>query len=582
MKRLNFVIPFFSILFAINVNGAELPPSGGEELKIEPNLLEFKSNNKSLKTEVIEVDSTKVLSIKTLELIKSLWGLNMCFTVPAKVDKGDVMLFEAKLRCSESLNSSKTGHVEIFYKVKSAQGTKPSLFTPLDLTSEWKTYYIPFTANISSDEKGQLFFLLGGIKPQTLQVESLKIINFKKRFTIDKLPLTKLTYAGAEDGAKWRKEAFARIEKIRKGTLKVTVRDKNNKLLKNVIVNAKLKRHAFDFGCNINAMRLYNPKWTKPEDREKFLSNLLKSYNKFVLNNCLKWRYFNPKYAFPALDWAKKNKVPIRGHNMVWGRFKSAAYDVEAKRDYYEKHPEEFRKIVRDRIRKCAELYPDTISEWDVINEPSVEKEFIDILGKKEMVEWINIAKASNPKQLTCTNDYAILSGHDLGHREAYYDVLKYLIDNGAKLDTIGFQGHFQGPVPPVEVYERLQQFAKFGCNMMMTEYSIECSDEQLRAQFTRDLMILLYSFPQFTGIVTWEVESFFNKDGSKKQIALEWDKLVNKMWNTDVTEKTDGNGQVTIRGYNGEYELTVTVDGKTYIRDATISRKGESLDLTL
>src|SRR5438046_29279 len=61
------------------------------------------------------------------------------------------------------------------------------------------------------------------------------------------LPLI-LNYKGREANAAWRKEAEARIEKVRKGEIEVVVNDASGKAISGADVAVKMKRHAFSWG----------------------------------------------------------------------------------------------------------------------------------------------------------------------------------------------------------------------------------------------------------------------------------------------------------------------------------------------
>jgi GH35 family endo-1,4-beta-xylanase len=261
---------------------------------------------------------------------------------------------------------------------------------------------------------------------------------------------------------------------------------------------------------------------------------------------------------------------------MVWGRFSSAPVDIEKKKNFYEKNPEAFKKVISDRIKFCANLYPDVITEWDVINEPAAEQKFAKILGENAMTEWINLAKKLAPKTLTCTNDYNIIAGYDMQHREDYIKIIEELEKKSAKLDTIGLQAHFGSPIAPAEVLSRIRLFKKFNKDLILTEFTIAVNDEDIKANFVRDMLILTYSIPQVRGLLTWSVEDFYNENWTPNKAGREWSKLVNKTWHTKLNTRTNKNGEFVIKGYKGKYIVNIRVGSKVIRKEFLLDNKKE------
>jgi hypothetical protein len=63
-------------------------------------------------------------------------------------------------------------------------------------------------------------------------------------------------------------------------------------------------------------------------------------------------------------------------------------------------------------------------------------------------------------------------------------------------------------------------------------------------------------------GLTNWSLEEFYTGKWKKLPVALAWDKMVNEVWNTNVNTKSDQSGKVSVRGYKGEYEVTIKYKG--------------------
>ena len=133
----------------------------------------------------------------------------------------------------------------------------------------------------------------------------------------------------------------------------------------------------------------------------------------------------------------------------------------------------------------------------------------------------------------------------------------------------LGNQAHFhESYLPsPEHLLAITDRFAKIVSAQSITEYDVVTTeDEPLAADYTRDVLISVFSHPAYTSFLFWgfwegahwkpEAASW-NKDWSPRlrgQVLEEW---IGKQWRTDLTLKTDAEGQVQWRGFPGWYEVT-------------------------
>jgi hypothetical protein len=164
-------------------------------------------------------------------------------------------------------------------------------------------------------------------------------------------------------------------------------------------------------------------------------------------------------------------------------------------------------------------------------------------------------------------NEGSILPG---GNRiEAYEKIIDYLFENKAGPDGIGFMGHFkEGSLRSIEgLWKVYARFAKFGVPLQLTEFDIDTRDEQLQADYLRDVMTITFSHPSFNGIVMWGFwegrhwrpnAALWRKDWSIKPVGEMWKELVFKQWWTNEERTTDASGLCTVSAFLGEYEVVV------------------------
>ena len=107
-----------------------------------------------------------------------------------------------------------------------------------------------------------------------------------------------------------------------------------------------------------------------------------------------------------------------------------------------------------------------------------------------------------------------------------------------------------------------------------MTEYSIGIEDDIRQANYTRDFMINMFANENMDGFYMWGfwdgsvfsgIAPIFNKDWSLKKSGIIYEDLVyNKWWTKNESDTTDKNGKASVRGFYGDYDITVSVDGKS------------------
>jgi GH35 family endo-1,4-beta-xylanase len=397
---------------------------------------------------------------------------------------------------------------------------------------------------------------------------------------------TRTTYDGMADSASWRREALARIETTRKGNFKLSISDVGGVPLKNARVRASLYRHHFGFGAAVRLARLLDTRYPD-ELRQRYQDICTGSFHKLTAENALKWKHLarNEPYLDPFLDWCHAQHLPARGHCLVWAGFDRIP-DELAK---YKDDREGLRDLVTQHVRDLAGRYKGPIVEWDVLNEPFSEHEFMDILGKNAAVDWFHIAEKASPDVKRYINDFGVLTRSSKRHQDYYYDYIRWLLDSGAPVQGIGFQAHTPArfdPTPPEVMLATMNRFENLGLEQQVTEFDYETENEGLQARYTQDFLIAVFSHPSMTGLINWTPFEYGDNIISKPSAALfdrhlnpnanaiVWDELVNDSWSTDTSISTDENGDAVFRGFKGTYKVEVSAGSSsgTYLVPLTSS----------
>jgi hypothetical protein len=204
------------------------------------------------------------------------------------------------------------------------------------------------------------------------------------------------------------------------------------------------------------------------------------------------------------------------------------------------------------------------------------------------------LAHQADPAAKLYINDYdTVESGRQNNyHTDHYEETIRYLLDHGAPLSGIGIQSHFDSSLPaPVEVLKGLDRFAKLGLELEITEHDINGTDEQLQADYTRDYMTLAFSHPAVSGFLSWGFwegqhwrpdAAYFRPDWSIKPAGKVWIDLdMNKCWSR-VSGQTDARGAYSNRCFLGDYEITVTHNGKSKTLLTTLKKESAPVDVVL
>jgi GH35 family endo-1,4-beta-xylanase len=469
----------------------------------------------------------------------------------------------------------------------------------LSSTGEWQEYFFPVEMSAAGIQ-GDLalkFGFGGGNKQQTIEIGATELLNYEHRVKVEALPLTQLTYTGRAADASWRTEAAARIEQYRKGDFTLHIQDANGQDVANADIKVKFQQHDYQFGSVISSQILM----ANTADSQKYREKVLELFNQSGTENDLKWgpwigewgSDYTQSQTLSALQFLRDHGFYVRGHVMVWPSRRNSPRLVQQYMP--EAEPAKTDPLVKalilahiDDIGTATQPYVD---EWDVLNEPYDNHDFMDAFGKDVMVDWFTRARQNLPTQKLFINDYSILSagGRDVAHQDFYANTIQYLLDKGAPINGIGFQCHFgASPTSIVKIYEILNRFGQQFPGLMMraTEFDVQTKDQALQADFLRDFVTIFFSHPATVGVQMWGFwakahwipeAALYTADWMEKPNALAWKKLIYQDWWNDFAGSTNAAGDFSQRGFYGQYQVEVSYKGKTQGFNFHLAKQGES-----
>ena len=410
----------------------------------------------------------------------------------------------------------------------------------------------------------------------------------------------------------WRKDAWNRIENIRKGDINVIVKDSSGNPINGAEVNVNMYEHEFQWGTAINRSVL-----SKNTDSVNYRAGLSSLFNSVVLESAHKWTLYeeDPTNARQQINMAKALGIKyLRGHALMWDRpfendiWVSNSTIPQDLFNLYLSGPGNKAALdtrIQGYISDITGAFKngDKIVDWDVLNEPLNNHAILEKYGGPHVVDKIPIIKqwfdwarlgAGKDTQLYI-NETAITGNPDERTRLDWFKThLSDMVAGNVDFDGIGIQGHFiNNKVSPEAFYDYLAELAAYDKEMKVTEFDMSSdlsADREYEASFMRDVMIAAFSLENINGFTTWGFWSgshwlnnapIYNADWSLKDSGKQYIDLVYNKWWTQESGATSSNGKYSTVGYYGDYDITVSANGKTKTIEARCY-KGQNNTITI
>lgn len=514
------------------------------------------------------------------------WSAGVNWPLNKGIKKDDVVLLAFWAKGIEARNEFNTPMLSSVRVQESMAPYNAAAVGSAFLTQEWKRYFITGKSehDIAAGPAGFTFHM--GLSKQTIRFSPAYVINFGPNVSPAALPRNKLAYDGMEKDAPWRNEALTRIEMHRKGDLIIRVKTQNGLPLSGQEVSVKQVESAFNFGTfsghNFNEETFAQ----KPRYYESFKDN----FNMATLP--LYWQDWgwtdtgNKEKYKKNIEFAVSEGIAWRGHPILWpGEKYIPSRILENKGD-----PKTQRRQVLDHVNEVMHFIKDyNPVVVDMVNEVRVNQYFKENGNPDLIEEAFHLAHSIAPDIPLMVNDYAILNsgGQNQGAIDFYHDWLKDRLGRGLPLGGIGFQSHMsESLTPPKRVMEILSGFAQYGLPLQITEFDIVTLDEEVQAQYTRDFMFAAFSEPALDSFIIWgwwegdhwkPEGAMLRHDWSPKPNYQAWRDMVFDEFRTNATVITDETGQVSIRGFKGDYAISVGGQTVSVSLDNT-----QEIDITL
>lgn len=599
-----------------------VPPTGGQDVvSFKPDSgIEFRNSNLEASAAWIQVTDMPfetAYQVKAAERFTKSKNARAIVPIKTAIKKGDVVLLSFWIRRPGAGGQPNNVYMAVEAGTEQPESDQPKFEYKLSAYRDWKQQVRSFVAATDYDSKTGSIGIDLGEAGKITEIADLRLVNYGPDRDISSLPRSTVNYKGREADAQWRRDALARIEKIRKADLKFVIVRANGTPIAGAEVDVKMQRHAFKFGNVVNSQILGGKEesfpYTKFRSGSKKVSSWLdaQKYRQIVKDNfnCVTfeselrphvWKQqmsdsaagkrLHKVFAEQAVPWLQSNDIQIRGHYVAWG-----AMDFNAIEKQFVGDPVAHRKWLWEHMADVLPKTSDYVSEWDTINhiiawgKHTYEAEYG---GMQIYADIMQEARRLAPDATHAINEGKVLpNGYK---REPYKRVIRFLNQQGQAPDTVGFMGHFDLSTltPPEELLEVYDDFATIAPRLQLSEFDVEAGDDdQLQADYYRDVMIASFSHPNFASIVQWgfwenahwkPAAALWREDWTLKPAGEVFVDLVKNQWWTNEVATTNATGNCDVRGFLGDYLITVQHDGKTVTKKVELKQDGSVVRITL
>jgi endo-1,4-beta-xylanase len=182
---------------------------------------------------------------------------------------------------------------------------------------------------------------------------------------------------------------------------------------------------------------------------------LLRECNIVVAEGEMKWTGLRPNatdFTFHdadiLMDWAEKNGLKMRGHNLMWLRPDRNPEWLNAY-DFGSRPGTEAERLLRAHVTTVCERYGNRIFTWDVVNEAIDPRTgglrdmvWSRHLGENCMDIVFDAARKAAPQAKLVYNDFMTWGDNSARHRAGVLKLLDSMKTRKVPVDVLGVQSH--------------------------------------------------------------------------------------------------------------------------------------------
>ena len=421
----------------------------------------------------------------------------------------------------------------------------------------------------------------------------------------------------------------AGIEVNRKGSMTLTVNDKNGNPIPGAHIKAVQKSHEFRFGANLFML----DELETPEKNARYKEVFKDTFNMATLP--FYWDATEPErgktrydkdsvkfYRRPAIDlcmeFCEENGIEPREHGL--------AYDMFFPTWLHGADAFTTKKELIRRYKEISERYADKIPTIEVTNEMAHVAGRTEFYEDPDYVTWcFKLAEKYFPQNKLVINEGTTAAWRDkCRSSDKYYSYIESAMLKGARIDAIGLQFHVfhkreneiakirHNDYNPERLYRQMDLYTNLTNALQITEvtipaYSNDEEDEAIQAELLSYLYPIWFSHPAVEQIIYWnlvdgyahvwsdDLEAIRASQGnmelgeniyyggllrfdmSEKPALKVIRDLIKKEWHTEAERVTSEGGSCTFRGFYGDYDVEIETENGTVHKTLKLSSKAKN-----
>lgn len=422
------------------------------------------------------------------------------------------------------------------------------------------------------------------------------------------------------------------IELYRKGTARIRVVDENGEPVKGAVIEAKETKQDFKFGANTFMI----DELETDEKNEIFKKKFPELFNLGTIP--FYWKDLEPEEGKPrfAKDSPKVYRRPATDlcvdyclENGIEPKLHCLNYDQFTPEWARGRSIKEHKELLAKRFREIGERYAKLIPMIEVTNETyclsGVDGRGTPFFFEDDFCDWsFREAQKYFPGNELIINEagleWSVTNAHT--NRNPYYQQVEKLLRDGAPVHGIGLQYHSfvkredevksfakpDGRYAPEYVYAILDKLSELNLPLQITEmtipsYSWEEEDEAVQAELLKNIYSMFFAQKNMEAIIYWNLpdgyayraepgdmtcgENYYyggllRFDMTEKPGFKTLKKLIREDWMTNAQIVTDEDGYATLRGFHGEYALTVHANEKASVHNFHMSKRDLDNSMTI
>ena len=303
-------------------------------------------------------------------------------------------------------------------------------------------------------------------------------------------------------------------------------------------LDAVARRRGLRFGSALSS----RPQGASP-DNPRYAALLRADCGVLVAENEMKWQHLRPapdQFDFAAFDriadYAARERMALRGHNLLWQRRKWMPRWLEA-HDFGARPATEAVRILREHIETVTRRYGTRITSYDVVNEAvtpetgALEQTALSqALGGTEATLDLafRAARVGAPHAELVYNDYMSWEPGNAAHRAGVLRLLEGFRQRGTPVDALGLQSHIvtagSDTAASARAYEGewrrfLDAVTALGYRLLITEFDVRDNDLPVEiaardrgvADYARRYLDVTVSYPRLRDVLAWGLSDRFS-----------------------------------------------------------------------